>query len=322
VNILQQRVRQGIITDSDQLQAAYRQLSKHIHPDASGLHPSHFALLQADRDAAQALLERRAQPEPTDQEPADGPRSGASEPRSQEQAPGDFWQLFSRYISLGYPREAREHSDALESELIRAAARRSPGMRAAILLLSRSGRRPMGRELDVMPAQRSFFLGVENLIRYVENRDRRSARLAGEFLGELVTRVREKYYSDAIALYPAALLLLELAIPPGEEKEPADPFEELESLAMLRWKMTSPASWLDASLKFSGGPAGDLRHQLTALRSQIKILANAEAMFSALAAYAPETSRRERSSGMMPQIQERRTLLTGIEHQLEKALSR
>jgi hypothetical protein len=45
-------------------------------------------------------------------------------------------------------------------------------------------------------------------------------------------------------------------------------------------------------------------------------------MFSALAAYAPETSRRERSSGMMPQIQERRTLLTGIEHQLEKALSR
>jgi hypothetical protein len=242
VNILRQRVQQGIITSEAQLQAAYRQLSMHIHPDSSGLHPSHFALLQTDRDAALELLRSlhagAAAPAPA-ADPGESVTAAAGENTSGRT--GSFWPLFSRYIALGYPREAAA-PDRFCLEVITAAGGISARLAAAVAMISDAGRRPMGRELDVMPAHRAFYLGVENLIRFRERRDRRSGILAADFLGEVIRRVREKYYCDSVALYPAALLLLYWGLREGRGEAEPDAFGELEALADLRWKLTVPAN--------------------------------------------------------------------------------
>lgn len=383
MTILQQRVRLGQIRSPDELQTAYRQLSKHLHPDLSGLHPSHFALLQADRIAAEKLLEAMQCGRPSEsgssaptagpvgeRSPGEGPRSAAPDesprmPGNSEQAgsrsgsawrrspsPGGqsletFWELFGRYIDLGYPRSGGNLRDSLPPRVATAAAEISPDLARAFQIFDQLNARPDVRVLDVMPIQRAFYLGVENLLRYRREGSERSHKLAVDFLGEVLLRIRRHYENDAVSLYPLTVLLLHHGAPdfsgkdltgtgadsdsaghPSGSKTPGTgtaegnaephPLDELYSLAMLRWKTTAPAAWLDGETGFTGGPAGDYRHQLTAVRAQLRILLNCEGIFALLSQYgyrpaADAGGRPMDSTGMLERIYQRRKLLSGIE---------
>jgi hypothetical protein len=65
------------------------------------------------------------------------------------------------------------------------------------------------------------------------------------------------------------------------------------------------------------GHTPDFRHRQTVLRSQIRILANAEAMFAALAARSVEPARRSRCSARLAEIAGRRELLVSLERSLD-----
>lgn len=91
MGILEDKVRSGQILTARDIHKAFRQLSKHLHLDVTGLHHGYFAAMLEDRNSALSLLNSQSSP------PASLAFSEVKQgdPTRKTYEHSDFWELYA-----------------------------------------------------------------------------------------------------------------------------------------------------------------------------------------------------------------------------------